>query len=82
MVALSEQLTQGYAEDRAQECAECHHTLDQIEIETGKRQMFLHWKDEVQELLCPRCSAAYEVRATNLYSDTLYGRAKKLSGYR
>ena len=82
MTALGEQLTQGYAQDREQCCAECKRTLDQIERDTGKRGMFLHWKDGVQQLLCDRCSKAYSVRETNLYGNTLFGRVNKLTGYR
>lgn len=63
-------------------CWECRKTLSQIAHDTGKAdvRMYLHKKDGLFQLLCPRCSDAYERKRLDLYGSTPYGERKKLSG--
>lgn len=78
--ALIQQIATGYATDYGQRCQACNRTLDEIEALTGKRSMIVHMRDGVNQMLCRRCSDKYELKATTLYHNTLYGWLKKLRG--
>lgn len=65
--------------DQGHGCDECHRSLDEIEIEQGgRRQLYLHHRDNTLQFLCFRCSNEYVKRANTLYKNTLFGWKAKL----
>lgn len=59
-------------------CQECNKTSDQLEKESadGNVRVTVHRKDGVYQMLCNKCSDAYEQKRRDLYGNTPYGAAK------
>jgi hypothetical protein len=63
-------------------CQECGATWQTLaEREPGADiTMVLHDKDGTYQLLCRKCSDAYERKRADFFGDTPYGFRKKLKG--
>lgn len=61
-------------------CCECGVHARRLLDAGGKGRMYVHDKDGIKQLLCPRCSDAYERKRLDLYGDTEYGWQKRLKG--
>lgn len=62
-------------------CQECNRSVYEIAQASASEDVrfFVHPKDGIYQLLCARCSDAYE-RKVPIYKETLYGRMKKMAG--
>ncbi|NWG75086.1 MAG: hypothetical protein HXY24_10850 [Rubrivivax sp.] len=63
-------------------CQGCGRTWQQLRDQTPGEdvRMCLHPKDGVLQLLCGRCSDAYERKRLDMYAGTPHGWLKKLAG--
>lgn len=61
-------------------CCECGSHGRNLLDASGEGRMAIHSKDGIMQLLCPRCSDAYERKRLDLYGDTEYGWRKRLKG--
>jgi hypothetical protein len=76
--AANARLAENYLKYGTHKCEECNRGLDEIEIFTGKRSLFHHYKDGIEQMLCKLCSDQYEIKNRRLYAGTKYAKIKNL----
>lgn len=61
-------------------CQECGVTFDELRrvAVDGDCRMYVHPKDGLYQVLCPRCSEAYYRKRADLYRSTLNGHRRKI----
>lgn len=62
-------------------CQQCGVTFAQLRERSGDGdiRMYVHVKDGIYQVLCRTCSDAYVPKRVDLYGDTAYGAAKRLT---
>jgi hypothetical protein len=60
-------------------CQECNTEFSNLAADAaGNSRMYIHSKDGVYQVLCSRCSDAYELKRADLYRSTPYGAEKRI----
>ena len=59
-------------------CQDCGLTFDDLADREGNTKMYVHAKDGIYQILCPRCSDVYVLKRRDLYGATLFGHRKGL----
>ena len=61
-------------------CQACNRTFQELEEAApgGNVRMYVHPKDGLYQILCPRCSDRYVRKRRDLYGGTPFGREMKL----
>ena len=60
-------------------CQECGGDfLQEVLPGDGNSRMWIHAKDGIYQMLCSKCSDAYEQKRRDLYGSTAYGQLKQI----